>query len=452
MRIVLANQWYPPESGWGGVAMWNYALARALSAQGHTVTVLTAQTLPHSLRAEERDGISIRRLPVRETYRWQKLPVVGRYAREMFQLEYGKRVAEALRALYREQRFDVVEFADVNAEGFFYARNPDAAVVVRCHTPTFVLKNYYQPAEMAYDTHIISACEKTMIRRAHALTAPSRDMARVIAETVNLSREDITVIPNALPEEFQIADFRLQIPDVRPQTTDSQSHIRNPKSEIKNQSVRQSPISNLQSLPHSISPFLNPSTTILHVGRLERVKGVAVLAQAIPQVVKQNANVRFVFIGDDLRTARGTSQRAELETFLEHAGARDQVTFLSGIDHASLLEWYARADICVVPTLNYESFSYTCAQAMAFGKPVVASGIGGIPETVEDGVSGLLVPPGDAETMADALLRLANDAGLRAQMGAAGKARAAQCFDARIVAEQVLAVYQRAIQVFRMRG
>ena len=420
MRIVLANQWHPPESGWGGVAMWNYALARALVTQGHAVTVLTAQARPQSPRAEEREGISIRRLPVRAIYRWQKLPAVGKFAREFSQLEYARRVAHTLRALYRVQPFDVVEFADVNAEGYFYTRNPDTAVVVRCHTPTFVLKDYYLPAEMSYDTRVISACEKKMMRRAHVLTAPSQDMARVIAETVNVPQEAIAVIPNALPNDLQISDFKLR-------STDSESQIRNQKSP-------------------------DYPITVLHVGRLERVKGVEVLAQAIPRVLKQNPNARFVFIGDDLRTARGTSQRAELEAFLENAGVRNKVEFPAGVDHACLLEWYRRADVCVVPTLNYESFSYTCAQALAFGKPVVASRIGGIPETMEHGVSGFLVPPGDVEALAEALARLVNDAELRAEMGQAGRMRAAQRFDARTVAEQVLTVYQRAIDMLRMHG
>jgi glycosyltransferase involved in cell wall biosynthesis len=422
MRILLANQWYPPESGWGGVAMWNYAMANALVAQGHVVTVVTAQTNPQVPRLEERDGITIHRLFVRDMYRWQRIPLVGRYARELFQLEYARRVAQTLRALYRAQPFDVVEFADVNAEGFFYARKPDAAVVVRCHTPTFVLKKYYLPAEMPYDTRVISACEKNMIRRAHALTAPSHDMARVIADTVNIPLEKITVIPNALPAEFQISDFRFQI-------SDGNSHSRN-----------------LQSFTFVQDKSLISSLLILHVGRLERVKGVRVLAEVIPRVVKQYLNVRFVFIGDDLRTVNGTSQRAELETFLEQAGARERVEFQAGIDHAALLEWYARADICVVPSLNYESFSYTCAQAMAAGKPVIASRIGGIPETIQDGVTGLLFEPGDVQGLVESILQLAEHPARRMEMGRAGRARALQEFDALRVAAQNLRVYERARQ------
>jgi starch synthase len=98
----------------------------------------------------------------------------------------------------------------------------------------------------------------------------------------------------------------------------------------------------------------------------------------------------------------------------------------------------------VVPTLNYESFSYTCAQAMAAGKPVVASRIGGIPETVQDEVSGLLVPPGDPSELAAALIQLARDPARRCAMGEAGRAHARREFDAATVAARVMQVYENA--------
>jgi glycosyltransferase involved in cell wall biosynthesis len=100
--------------------------------------------------------------------------------------------------------------------------------------------------------------------------------------------------------------------------------------------------------------------------------------------------------------------------------------------------------MCVVPSILYESFSYTCAQAMAAGRPVVATRIGGIPETVEDGVTGLLVEPGNAAELAEALIRLALDPVQRARMGQAGRERVARDFNPATVARRMLAVYARA--------
>ncbi len=409
MHIVLANQWYPPESGWGGVAMWNYAMARALRDLGHTVTVIAARTAADVPAWVERDGIAIHRLEVRDHYRLRRAPQAGRYARPIQQLWYARRVDQTLRALNQKRAIDAVEFAEVNAEGFWYARRPEAAVVVRCHTPTFVLRRYYQPAEMPYDTRLISWCERDLIRRAHALTAPSHDTANVIAQECGIAPGRIDVIPNALPlDEFGNAG--------------------------------------------QLSAAPGNGLTVLHVGRLERVKGVRVLAEAIPRVLRRVPNARFVFVGEDLRTPQGVSQRAALEGELASAVAHGQVVFAGTAALAELLDWYGCADVCVVPTLNYESFSYTCAQAMAAGKPVVASRSGGIPETVEDGVSGILVPPGDGAALADALTELLGDPRMRAAMGAAGRERAIKEFDAGVIARQLVAVYERTRRAFAPDG
>jgi glycosyltransferase involved in cell wall biosynthesis len=175
---------------------------------------------------------------------------------------------------------------------------------------------------------------------------------------------------------------------------------------------------------HPITESPHHLVTVLHVGRLERVKGVAVLAQAIPKIIANAPNVRFIFAGEDLRTARGTSQRAELEADFAAKGVQSHIEFAGAVEQATLVNLYQRADICVMPSILYESFSYTCAQAMAAGKPVVATRIGGIPETVDDGVSGIIVSPGNVDELAQAIIRLACDPDLRARMGSAGRDKA----------------------------
>src|SRR5262249_53185833 len=116
--------------------------------------------------------------------------------------------------------------------------------------------------------------------------------------------------------------------------------------------------------------------TILHVGRLDRGKGIEVLANAIPSVLAKVPSCRFVFIGDDCSDGKGSTWRKRLESQLAAAGVDKQVTFLGGLDQLELNAWYRKADIAVVPSLIYESFSYTCAQAAAAGLPVIASRIG----------------------------------------------------------------------------
>ncbi len=404
MHIVLANQWFYPEIG-GGVGKYNWIIARAFRALGHEVTVIAKrwnQDLPVFLEIE---GIRVHRIQVSDAYYRRRLPGLGRYVRPAQQLIYAFQLNLALRRLQEQRPADLIEFAEVNAEGFFYVRAPRSAFVIRCHTPTAVLAQYYDRNELDFDTRITSWCEKDFIRRAHALTAPSADTARVVARECDVSLESIAVVPNPV--------YADRFPDD--------------------------------------SPVSRDAITILHVGRLERVKGVAVLADAIPRVVCEIPNVHFVFIGGDRPTITGISQQAELQAQLAATGVQANASFLGSVDQTALANWYQRADICVVPSLLYESFSYTCAEAMAAGKPVVASRIGGIPETVDDGVNGILVTPGNANELAEAMIALVSDPARRERMGRAGREKVASEFDPMHVAQYTLGVYELARAQFNCK-
>lgn len=120
MHLVLANQWYPPESGWGGVGMYNYAVSRAYAELGHQVTVVASRLAENIPAAHHANGVAVCRILVQDNYRLRRLPLLGRYVRPFQQLRYARQVAQMLRALHAAQPLDVVEFAEVNAEGFFF--------------------------------------------------------------------------------------------------------------------------------------------------------------------------------------------------------------------------------------------------------------------------------------------------------------------------------------------
>ena len=400
MHIVLANQWYPPESGWGGVAMYNHAVAHAYRALGHEVTIIARRNDATTPAYAEVDGIRIHRLLTRDHYYWRRMPLAGYYSRPVQQLAYSWRLKRAIERVNKTRSIDVVEFAEINAEGFFFARRRTVPFVVRCHTPTFVLREFLAPCELPYDTRIISACEKHLIRRAHGVTAPSNDMAQRIAEATGIEREQITVIPNPLSSSG----------------------------------------SNGNANGHKPAAGM----TVLYVGRIERAKGILVLAEAIPLIISELPQARFIVAGYDRSTPRGASQRAELEQQLARAGVRESVEFPGAVDQSKLPALYERVDLCVVPALQYESFSYTCAQAMAAGKPVVATRIGGIGETVTDGLTGLIVEPGNAGQLAEAVVRLLKDRDRCQSMGREGRARVLSDFDPIKIARRNLEVYRRA--------
>lgn len=399
MHIALVNQWYPPETGGGGVATHNEFFARACVGLGHQVTVIAKALDARARKVETRDGVTIYRVPSPDLYRYRRLPIIGRQYRAIQAAAYSRRVCNALRALHSLSPVDIVEFAEINAEGLFRRAGIGKRMVVRCHTPTFILKDYYVADEMPFAPGLLSWFEKRVIARADAITAPSGDMARQIEETCGLAGGTVRVIPNAL-------DTSLFSP---------------PEARATSQTVN-----------------------ILFVGRLERAKGIETLAAAIPAVCDAAGNVRFTIIGGSRPRAGGGSTLDYMRDTLDRYIRDGRVELRGFVPDGDLLAAYREADVCVVPSLLYESFSLTCAQAMACGLPVVASRIGGIPETL--GEAGIIIPPGNADDLAQALIRLADDAAQRAVLGEAARQSAVSRFSAGVVASQIVEVYTRMLQ------
>jgi glycosyltransferase involved in cell wall biosynthesis len=130
---------------------------------------------------------------------------------------------------------------------------------------------------------------------------------------------------------------------------------------------------------------------------------------------------------------------AELRALAEELGLGDAVRFVA--PRPDLAPAYADADIFALSSL-WEGLPYVVLEAMSFGVPVVSTGVDGIPEAVADGESGLLVVPGDAGALAEAIVRLLNDPEARARMGEAGAAIVRERFGLERMADELVAVYR----------
>src|SRR5690348_14237936 len=162
-------------------------------------------------------------------------------------------------------------------------------------------------------------------------------------------------------------------------------------------------------------------------GRFERQKGVCVLAQALEGVMARLPDVRALWVGDGELAADIEGQIAASP----HASRHVRAPWSNDI-----VSCFAAMDVLAFPPIRRESFGRVSAEGQACGLPVVASAVGGIPETLRDGVSGMLVAPGDVPAWTTALATLAENAELRARMGAAGRAQACERFaSVRIAAE-----------------
>lgn len=180
-------------------------------------------------------------------------------------------------------------------------------------------------------------------------------------------------------------------------------------------------------IPHSIrreEPAISPISiksdmlSILFVGRLEERKGFDVLIKAIPIIIDKSPNVVVHICGEgDLQQVA----KNKLNRFMK------RVLFHGYQSRVSLDKFYSECDIFVAPS-RYESFGLIYLEAMHFGKAIVACNSGGTPEVVKDHETGILVKPGDHQELANSILMLAKNSGLRKKLGTAGKSRLKDLF------------------------
>jgi D-inositol-3-phosphate glycosyltransferase len=186
---------------------------------------------------------------------------------------------------------------------------------------------------------------------------------------------------------------------------------------------------------HATGPVL------LWVGRLEKLKGVDILINAVAQLDERDFTLLIVG-GDEY----AEDLKDELRAQAAAAGLSANVRFDGAVAHADLPLYYSAADVCVVPSY-YESFGLVAVEAMACGTPVVASRVGGLISTVTDGVNGYLIPWRCPEPFAEKLEVLLNNPELRANFSRAAR-RSVERFRWRTIGLQIASLYDTARQEF----
>lgn len=172
--------------------------------------------------------------------------------------------------------------------------------------------------------------------------------------------------------------------------------------------------------------------TVVAVGRLQRPKDPLTLVRALNRL---RSEFSAVIVGDG-------PERARLEAEIGRLGLEGVVVLAGG--RADVAAMLARADVFVLASTS-EGLPLSILEAMAAGLPVVASSVGGVPEAVEDGETGLLVPPRDPVRLAAALERLLVDPALRRRLGSNGRERVLEHFSLETCRQAHVAVYRRAL-------
>jgi len=176
---------------------------------------------------------------------------------------------------------------------------------------------------------------------------------------------------------------------------------------------------------------------VIVANTVDRKKGVIYLLRAL-QLLREEIDVKLTIVD------RGAPDNEYTPALVGRFGLDGSVDFTGKVSLEELVRYYATAEVAVVPSL-YEGFGLPAAEAMACGLPVVATTAGALPEVVEDGRSGILVPPRDHYALAGAIKCLLKDEPLRRAMGEEGRRRVERNFTWEEAARKTLAVYREVL-------
>jgi glycosyltransferase involved in cell wall biosynthesis len=301
--------------------------------------------------------------------------------------------ARNLKKIKNEYNLQVIETSSYFSLCYFYLfTNPKIPVIIRAST-TFLqmMDNYYPFKSRLYRS--IGYIEIMMLKKSKYLITHANDHAAELKQLYKLSSKDFHIIPHGID------------------------------------------------LPTAPSPLFKTTRPlkVLYVGRLEYRKGIDILLQAIPLIIKKYPDTVFKLIGID-------ENKAYEHKFQEENAAnfKSKVTFIGLLDKQALDKAYSDCDIFVAPS-RYESFGLIYIEAMSYGKPVIGCKVGGVSEIILDNQNGLFAIPGDPVSLAEKIISLCVDDTLRTRLGSNARETVENRFTKEILAANSLAYYQKVI-------
>jgi len=378
-----------PASRRGGIQSYVLRLSRTLSASGrHGVHVLTDHPPDESWSPSPNLTLHV----VNARY----IPLLGRW---LPGLGESFDIAIAMRALARRHALDIVEFPNWEAPGLVYAWFGATPAVTRLST-SFAETLRTDALRVGFAERFVCRAERAAARRSTALVTHTRAHRAYMARELGVPEARIGVIP-----------LGIEVPEEPPP-----------------------PIQHDDGSP----------LKMLYVGRLEHRKGTADLLRALPLAMAAAPEFELTLIGRDRPHAPGGRTFREYADQELPAPVRSRVQFRDVVSDEELDDAYRGCDVFVAPSL-YESFGLTYVEAMRYGKPAIGSRAGGIPEVIRDGDTGLLVPPGDPQQLADAMVTLLTDADRRLAMGRAAHAWTRDNFSIGVMADRMVDLYQNVL-------
>jgi len=189
---------------------------------------------------------------------------------------------------------------------------------------------------------------------------------------------------------------------------------------------------------------------LLFVGRLVERKGVKEFIEyALPQILEKIPEVCFVVVGENAAASltRQSDALKQIRAAIDASGMQHQVQLIGAVSDHALADFYRACDLVVLPAIvkknDIEGFGMVLLEAAAVGKPAIATRVGGIPDAIADGHSGVLCAPGDHKSLANAVMALLQDQPRRARMGAVARQRAGAEFAWPVIVKKYEIAFER---------
>lgn len=200
---------------------------------------------------------------------------------------------------------------------------------------------------------------------------------------------------------------------------------------------RSSVILNFEDPPESVNPLPPDPPSLLCLGRLIPAKGFDLALRALPRILDRHPDCRLIVAGDGV-------EKESLHTLAKELKVQDSIDFLGWVDPQSVFEEISRSHLVCLPS-RQEGLPMVAIQAASAGRAIVATQVGGNPEIVKHGESGLIIPPEDTEALTEAILKLLEDRQRLAKWGEFGRRRALTMFSPEAKLKEYWEVYRSLV-------
>lgn len=403
LNIAMLSTLFLPTIG--GVESHIYNISKALLSRGNNVIVINPimKNNGKEIEKENIEGITVYRIFL-GVERLQKLtenfkdgPVLfaAGFLRKIQYNLYAAKLYKIINKILEEEKIDIVHQHDFSSSILLSKRlSKKIPIVLTNHTGEFL-----KIRSQKYLKWIL----KPMLNHFSAIIGPSKDLCDIPFKQIKYR---VYYIPNGVDtEKFDVVD------------------------EETKQKLREK------------YGFSKEDLIILCPRRWAPTKGVKYFAEAIGYVEEKvkNNNIKYCFAGNAHKGYLGYSEK--IKKILEKYPFQKKIKLLGDVPHQIIHYYYQLSDIIVIPSLM-EATSLSALEAMACGKAIVATDVGGLPEIIDDGVNGILVQKENSGELANTLLKLIKDKEKRNQLGQNGSKKVKEEFGWNKIAIRIEETYQ----------